>query len=161
MLPAERVPTVALEARGWGAMLAQEVDFYRIFKIHPTSMMLLTADLVVIDANDEALRAVGRTLEEVVGRNFFEIVPKMADDSGGSEWTALEEAVSSGHSESRLLKRQDIEDPANPGYFEERYWSTQAVPIHGHDGKVEVIEYSAREMTPIIEQYRSLQGEHA
>jgi PAS domain-containing protein len=142
-------------------MLAQEIDFYRIFKIHPTIMILLTADLVIIDANDEALRALGRTLEEMVGRNFFEIVRKMPDASGDPEWTGLEEAMSSGHGEGRLLKRQDIEDPANPGAFEERYWSTQAVPIRGLDGKVEVIEFSAREMTPVIEQYRRLQGEQA
>jgi PAS domain-containing protein len=142
-------------------MLAQDVDFYRIFRIDPTVMVLLTADLVVIDANDEALRVVGRTLEEVVGRNVFEIVPKLPEVSGGPEWTALEAAVTSGHRECCRLKRRDIEDPANPGVFEERYWSSMVVPIHGADGRVEVLEFSAREMTPIIEQYRRLQDKQA
>ncbi len=140
-------------------MLAQDVDFYRIFRINPTVMVLLTADLVVIDANDEALRALGRTLEEVVGRNAFDVVPRMRDAFGNPEWTALEAAMTSGHCEGCHLKRQDIEDPANPGVFEERYWSSIVVPIHGPDGRVEVLEFSAREITPVIEEYRRLQGE--
>jgi PAS domain-containing protein len=156
-----RNSTVVLQARGWRAMLAQDVDFYRIFRINPTVMVLLSADLVVIDANDEALRVVGRALEEVVGRHVFEVLPKMRDAAGDPEWTALEAAMSSGHCECCQLKRQDIEDPAHPGVFEERYWSSMVVPIHGPDGQVEVLEFSAREMTPIIEQYRRLQGQQA
>jgi len=142
-------------------MLAEEVDFHRIFKINPTIMVLLTPDLVIIDANDEALRAVGRLPEEVIGRNCFDIVPKMQDSSGNPEWTALEEAARSGHREACVLKRQDIQDPATPGLFEERYWSTMVRPIHGLDGQVEMLELSAREMTPIIEQYRRQQADQA
>jgi PAS domain-containing protein len=143
------------------AMLAEEIDFYRIFKINPTIMLLLTADFVVVDANDEALLAVGLSLEEVIGRNVFEILPKMPDASGQPAWTAAEEAVTSGHCESCELKRYDIEDPASPGVFEERYWSTMVRPVRGLDGQVEMLEFSAREVTQIIEQYRELQARQA
>jgi hypothetical protein len=30
-------------------MLAQEIDLYKVFRIHPTAMALLTADLEFID----------------------------------------------------------------------------------------------------------------
>jgi hypothetical protein len=140
-------------------MLAEEIDFYRIFKINPTIMVLLTADFVVIDANDEALNAAHHTLDEVVGRHYFELVPKMLDAAGQPQWTALEEAVTSGHCEGCALVRHDIEDPANPGVFEERYWSTMVRPVRGLDGQVEMLEFSAREVTRIIEQYRELQAQ--
>jgi hypothetical protein len=104
---------------------------------------------------------VGRTLEEVVGRNIFDVVSKLPEASGDPEWTALEAAAASGHCEACQLARRNIEDPAHPGVFKERYWSSMVVPIHGADGRVDALEFSAREMTPVIEQYRSLHAEHA
>jgi hypothetical protein len=48
---------------------------------------------------------------------------------------------------------------AAPGVFDERYWTSVVVPIRGPDGPVDVLEFSAREVTPIIEQYKELQSE--
>jgi PAS domain-containing protein len=63
-------------------MLAQDIDFHEIFRPIPTAMALLTADLVFIDANDEFLEETGRTLDQLVGRNFFEEFPKMYPATG-------------------------------------------------------------------------------
>lgn len=147
----------ARQGRG-AAMLAQDIDFHQIFKVHPTAMALVTADFVLIDANDEFLLAAGHSLDEMAGHNVFEMLPKMHDDSGVPRWTALEEAVTTGHREAYDLTRYDIEDPARPGVFEERYWSTVVVPIRGASGQVEVLEFSAREVTPIIMQFRAMQA---
>lgn len=141
-------------------MLSEEIDLHKIFKINPTAMALLTADFEFIDANEEYLAAIGRPLEEVVGRNAFELLPKMPADPGGNpKWTALEAALTSGRREAYQLERYDIEDPSHPGVFAERYWSAIVTPILGQDGQVEVLELSARELTPIICQFRSLQVE--
>ena len=141
-------------------MLAEEIDFYKIFKLHPTAMALLTADLEVIDANDEALAVVGQPLEQLIGKNVFAIVPKMPPDPGGQpRWTALEEAQASGRHAGLSLVRNDIEDPAIPGVFHERYWSTAVTPIRDRDGHVEVLEFSAREVTPIITEYKKMQDQ--
>ena len=64
-------------------MLAQEIDFHDIFKIHPTCMVLLDADLVILDANDEFLSAMGRKLEDLIGRNFYDEFPKLPEGPGG------------------------------------------------------------------------------
>ena len=139
-------------------MLAEEIDFYSFFKIHPTAMALLTSDLEFIDANDEFLAATGHGLEELVGQKAFAVFPKMPPDPGGHpKWTVLEQAQASGRHESLTLERFDIEDPASPGVFQQRYLSTAVTPVRGLDGHVEVLELSVREVTPIIEEFKKLQ----
>jgi len=141
-------------------MLSEEIDFHKIFKVNPTAMALLTADFTFIDANDAFLAAIGRELEDLVGRNAFEVVPKMPEDAGGCpKWTALEAALTTKQREAYRLQRYDIEDPAHPGVFAERYWSSIVTPVVGQGGEVEVLELSAREVTPIISQFQSLQAE--
>jgi PAS domain-containing protein len=140
-------------------MLAEEIDFYRVFRLHPTMMALLTPDLEIIDVNDEYLAATGRPLEELLGKHMFAVLPKMPPDPGGNpKWTALEEAQASGRRASISLTRYDVEDPATPGVFQERYWSAAVTPVRGSDGHVEVLEFSAREVTPIIDEYKKLEA---
>jgi PAS domain S-box-containing protein len=141
-------------------MLAQEIDFHDIFKIHPTGMLLLTADLVILDANDEFLATVGRQLEDLIGHNFYDEFPKLPEDPGGRpKWTALDEAMTSGKRQCDQLLRYDLEDPDRPGVFVERWLTTLAQPIRGGDGRVQVIELSMRDITPVIDQYRAQQRE--
>jgi PAS domain S-box-containing protein len=137
-------------------MLAQEIDFHEMFKIHPTGMVLLSADLVILDANDEFLSTVGRKLEDVIGHNFYDEFPKLPEDPGGRpKWTALDEAMTSGRRQYDRLIRYDLEDPDRPGVFVEHWITTVAQPIRGCDGQVQVIELSVRDITPIIEQYQA------
>ena len=140
-------------------MLSEEIDFHEIFKVNSTAMALVTPDFKFIDANDEFLAAIGQPLEDLIGHNVFEVVPKMPEDPGGSaKWTALEKALTTRRREVYQLERYDIEDPARPGVFEERYWSSIVTPVLGLAGEVEILELSAREVTPIIAQFQSLQG---
>jgi PAS domain-containing protein len=141
-------------------MLAEDIDFYQVFKIQPTGMLLLTADLEIVDANEEFLELSGRDLERLIGHHLFEEFPKVPEPRSGHEyWSAVEAAQASGRREHNLLFRQDIEDPDHPGVFVEHYWSSLAQPIRGRDGHVEVIEFSIRDVTPIIDEYRVLQSE--
>jgi PAS domain S-box-containing protein len=140
-------------------MLAQDIDFHEIFKISPTAMALFTPNLDFIDANEDFLQAAGRDLGELIGRNAFEVLPKMPDEPGNPKWTALEAALTSSRREVNKLIRYDVEDPATPGAFHERWWTSVVTPIRGLDGHVEVLELSAREVTSIIELFRSMQAE--
>jgi PAS domain S-box-containing protein len=138
-------------------MLAQEIDFHDIFKINPTGMALLTADLVILDVNDVFLARGGRSLEELVGRNFYDEFPKLPEGTSGSpRWTALDEAVTSGRRQCDQLLRYDLEDQDHPGVFVEHWFTVLAQPIRGSDGHVQVIELSVRDITPVVDQYRAL-----
>ena len=141
-------------------MLAEDIDFYQVFKIQPTGMLLLTADLEIVDANEEFLEECGRQLDDLTGRNFFEAFPKMPERARVDAcWSAVEAAMTSGRREQNPLFREDLEDPTHPGVFVEHYWTSVAQPIRGVDGDVEFIELSVRDVTPIIDEYRVLQAE--
>jgi hypothetical protein len=52
------------------AFYEPEVDFHEAFKVSAMATALLTPDLVIIDANDEFLDAVGRSLDEWSASTF-------------------------------------------------------------------------------------------
>jgi PAS domain-containing protein len=139
--------------------VSHQIDYHRVFKISPTPMALLSPHLVILDANDEFLDTLGRTLDDVVGEHVFKVFPKMPRDSSGPKWTALEAAVFSRERETLQLTRYDFEDPGRPGVFEERYWSSCVTPLRGPDGRVVMLELSAREVTAVIQQIRSTQAQ--
>ena len=140
-------------------MLAEEIDFHQMFRLHPTVMALMTADMEIVDANDEFLECTGRTLEQCEGRNFFALAPKMPPDPGGDpKWTVMEAAMTSGEREVHRLTRYDVEVPGSPGVFTERYWSAVVRPVRCGNGDVEVLELSAREVTPVIRDFRALEA---
>ena len=141
-------------------MLAEDIDFYQVFKIQPTGMVLLNADLEIVDVNEEFLEESGRNLDDLIGHHLFEEFPKVPERPGGGDaWTAVEAAMTSGHREHNLLFREDIEDPDHPGVFVEHYWSSVAQPVRDRNGHVDMIELSLRDVTPIIHEYRVLQSE--
>jgi hypothetical protein len=78
---------------------------------------------------------------------------------GDPRCIALEKAMSSGRRAVDQLTRYDIEDPALPGQFEERYWSAIVVPVQAADGATEFLELSAREMTPVIAKFRAMEAQ--
>ena len=92
-----------------------DIDFHEIFKISPTGMAVLTADLYFVDVNDQFLAEAGRSLDELIGRSVFEMFPKMPSDLGDTERTVLEEAFDTGRRAHVALARYDVEDPAHPG----------------------------------------------
>ncbi len=140
-------------------MQVQEVDFHEVFKVSAIATALLTPDLVIIDANDEFLDAVGRSLDEVVGQYVFRRFPKMPSDPANPKWTALEAALISGEREVLRLTRYDFEDPARPGVFEDRYWSSLVTPVYADDGELKLLELSGREVTSLMTQFRAMLGE--
>jgi len=138
-------------------MLAQEIDFHEIFRLSPTAMALLTADLAFIDANDEFLQESGRTLDELTGRNFFELFPKMYPGTGACN--VLEDAMTSGRRAIQLCCRYDIDEPGQPGVQRERYWSVTAQPVRDGKGQVQAVELSARNVTEVIREFRAMEAE--
>ncbi len=73
--------------------------------------------------------------------------------------TALEAALISGEREVLRLTRYDFEDPARPGVFEDRYWSSLVTPVYADDGELKLLELSGREVTSLMTQFRAMLGE--
>src|SRR5258708_8461055 len=121
-------------------MQVKEVDFHEVFKVSAIATALLTPDLVIIDANDEFLDAVGRSLDEVVGQYAFGRFPKMPNDPANPKWTALEAPLISGEREVLRLTRYDFKHPAKPGGFREPYCSSAVTPVYTADGALPLLQ---------------------
>jgi PAS domain-containing protein len=136
------------------------IDYRAIFWIMPGALALLTPEGVIVDVNEGYLEASGRTLEELVGRDLFEMFPESPADPGKSGpdqlRTSLREVAASGQPDFMPPIRYDVEDPARPGEFEVRYWTVINKPIWGADGRVTMIVHRAEEITHIVNQTSNL-----
>jgi PAS domain-containing protein len=131
-----------------------QIDYEAAFKKLPGAVALLSPELVILDVSDGCLDATGRGLVEIVGRNIFEAFPDNPKDphsTGQHDLRKSFEAVlATGEPDFLNPTRYDVEDPANPGRFEERYWAVANIPVRAADGRVSMIINMAQEVTPIV-----------
>ena len=132
----------------------RSIDYAAVFQALPGMVALLTPDLVYADVNEEFLRMAGRRREEVVGRYLFDVFPDNPNDPAASGMrnlaASLRRVVETGERDAMALQRYDVENPARPGEWEERYWSPCNEPVLGPDGKVELLVHRVEEVTELI-----------
>lgn len=135
-------------------MRKPQVDYSAVFRALPGMVALLTPDLVYVDANDDFVRLSGRTREQLVGRYIFDVFPENPHDPAAAGMRETEASmlrtVTTGERDTMALLRYDIEDPAQPGHWQEHYWSPVNAPILGPDGKVALIAHRVEEVTDLI-----------
>lgn len=110
-----------------------------IFRASPTATLVLDVELRIVDANPAYLRATGRDVEELVGRNVFEAFPENPAHPEGDGVrnlrASMQRALDTGEPDGMWVQRYDIPAPGRPGAFEERYWSPVNTPILDADGR--------------------------
>ncbi|MFI1003053.1 PP2C family protein-serine/threonine phosphatase [Streptomyces galbus] len=130
------------------------IDYAAVFQALPGMVALLTPDLVIADANAEFLRGAGRPREQVVGRRLFDVFPQNPHDPGATGMRNLEaslrRALTTGERDAMALQRYDVENPEQPGEWEERYWSPVNTPVFGPDGSVVLVVHRVEEVTELI-----------
>jgi PAS domain-containing protein len=145
------------------AMTMSDIDYQAVFRAIPGATALLSPDLVILDANEDFLAAVGRELPEIVGRNIFDAFPPNPRDPLNNLGprklrVSLEGVVHTGERDVMDLMRYDVELPGRPGMFEERYWAVINTPVLDHDGRVIMIENRAEEVTFTVQQVLKAQA---
>ncbi|GIH61953.1 PAS domain-containing sensor histidine kinase [Microbispora siamensis] len=138
-----------------------EIDYEAVFRASQAPSMLLTADFVVLAVNDACLELAGRSPQDVLGRNLFDVfppnpvAPQDAEQQGARMLrNSLEQVVTTRRRDFMPLQRYDIEAPGRPGVFEERYWSTVNTPVLGPHGEVRWIVLSSEEVTDFVRALR-------
>jgi serine phosphatase RsbU (regulator of sigma subunit) len=130
------------------------IDYAAVFQCLPGMVALLTPDLVYADANEEFLRNARRTREQVVGRYLFDVFPDNPNDDGATGMrnlaASLRRVLDTRQRDTMALQRYDVEDPGQPGNWEERYWSPVNAPVIGSDGKVVLLVHRVEEITELI-----------
>jgi PAS domain S-box-containing protein len=144
-------------------MAETTINYREVFRATPAAMALLTPEGVILDVNDEYVEASGRSREQLLGRNLFDVFPRNPDDPGVfgpvQVRASIETVVATGERDAIVPVRYDVEDPGRPGEFEERYWAMINTPMHDDAGQVVLIAHKADEVTHIVNQGRTMRAD--
>ncbi|GAA2437174.1 hypothetical protein GCM10010191_59980 [Actinomadura vinacea] len=131
------------------------VDYSAVFEAMPVACAILTPNLEFAATNCAYERLLGRSREQMVGRDAFLTFPEDPAARGTSEIRAsLEQVLATGEPDMVTLQRYDIEMPGQPGELQERYWNVVNSPVLGPDGEVKLIVNRVEEVTSFIETLR-------
>jgi serine phosphatase RsbU (regulator of sigma subunit) len=130
-------------------------DYAAVFRAMPTPYLVLTPDLVIVDANPAYLASTGRTLTGIVGRPVFEAFPgnpNPTDPDGGvgKIRASLERARDTGLPDTMPVQEYDI--PAPDGGFTRRFWSLISIPVPGPSGRCRYLLQRAADITDYVDQ---------
>lgn len=118
------------------------VDFEELFAGLPTPYLVMTPDLVIVEANRAYLELLGRTREELLGRPVFEAFPPAPDALDEEGRNPLEisflRARETGRPDVMPQYQYDVLDP-DTGELAERHWSLTSAPLLGPDGRTQLI----------------------
>jgi serine phosphatase RsbU (regulator of sigma subunit) len=135
------------------------IDFAAVFGALPTPFLVMTPDLVIVEANAAYLETTGRSREELVGRPVFEAFPGNPSDSeadGGVSkvQASFEKARDTLRPDTMPVQEYDI--PDGHGGFSKRFWSLISTPVLDRDGRCSYITQRAEDITDwVLEQRRA------
>ncbi len=138
---------------GNGVQLRPDVDHTAVFTAMPTPYLVLSPDLVIVDANPAYLATTGRALDDIVGRPVFEAFPGNPDDAdpdgGPTEVRAsLERARATGRADTMPVQEYAIPDGA--GGLTQRFWSLISIPVLDGDGACRYLLQRAEDITQYV-----------
>lgn len=129
------------------------VNFRALFRSLPTAYLVMSPDLVIVEANDVYLDVAGRSRDELMGRAVFDVFPPGAEalDAHGRNplQVSFERARDGGHSEALPLHRYDVLDLAS-GDMVERFWSLITAPVLDDDGETRLILARVEDVTDYV-----------
>lgn len=131
------------------------IDYQRVFESTPGIILLLTPDLKIAGATQQRLEATMTRLEDIIGRDLFEVFPDNPDDpdaTGVANLRAsLERVLKTRTADTMAVQRYDIPRPQEQGGgFEQRYWSPVNAPVLAEDGSVQLIIHRVEDVTPLV-----------
>lgn len=139
-------------AQGSPASRVLTLEHRELFLAAPVAMLVIrAADLVMVEANEAYLQAVGRPREDVVGRGVFDAFPDsgMRDDDQAQVLRAvLEKAITTRRPVSVPEYRYDIPRADGDG-FEVRWWSFSETPLLDDSGEVALLLHVTEDLTEL------------
>jgi len=131
----------------------EDRDYGRLFDALPSPHLVLTPDLVVVDANPAYLDMVGTARGALVGHPVFEVFPPpaaTADVDGEPQLArSFRRVLETRRPEPSFVARYDVLDPAT-GTMRERWWSHVVVPVLGEGGGVQLLVQRVDEVTGYV-----------
>jgi PAS domain S-box-containing protein len=130
------------------------IDSQKLFEAAPTPLMVLDRELKYVTANRAYLEATSLRLDEVIGRNVFEVFPQEehapGDDNSRQLRESLERVLSSRLPDLVPMLAQPIVRSTQQGPVrEERFWSFSHKPLLDASGDVAFILQHAVDVTDL------------
>jgi serine phosphatase RsbU (regulator of sigma subunit) len=133
---------------------APQIDYRAVFAATPSPYLLLTPDFVAVDVNDAYLRVTGRTREELIDRDIFDVHPdNPADpeaDGVRNLRASLERVLRTKSPDTMAVQKYDIPASDPSGVFRPMWWSPVNTPVLGSDGDVLWIIHRVEDMTAFV-----------
>lgn len=138
------------------------VDFAAVFAAQPTAYLVLSPELVIVEANEAYLRLLGRTRQELLGRPVFEAFPPAPgalDEQGRNPLQlSFERARDSGLADQMPVFHYDVADPVT-GELVQRFWSLISSPVLGPDGRALLVLQRVEDVTDYVSDRRARQAD--
>ena len=132
--------------------VAAAVDYVALFAATPSPYLVVSPDLVIVEANAAYCAATGLDRDAMIGRPIFEVFPDNPDTpaaAGTSNVRAsLERARQTGRPDTMPLQRYDVQGP--DGAWTEKYWSPLHVPVLDADGTAVLLLQRVVEVTDLV-----------
>lgn len=139
-------------------MTGPEIDYAAVYRQLPVPVLLLTPEFVIADMNLAFLQSVGRSREELLGRDVFDAFPEDPSDPGATgvrnPAVSLRRVLATGEQDAMEFQKYDIE--VSPGKFAKRYWSGVNAPVLGPDGSVALIAGCGEDVTDRLTRFMSV-----
>ncbi|GAA2457347.1 hypothetical protein GCM10010433_69160 [Streptomyces pulveraceus] len=140
-------------------MKQPEIDYRAVFQALPGAVALLTPELYFADVNEEWLRVVNRSREDVIGRYMPDDYADQPNHPNAAVarniGESLRRVARTGRAETMELQRfypaDDVTATARPRTVEERFWSMTNIPVPGADGWVALLLHRVAEVTELIQ----------
>jgi PAS domain-containing protein len=140
-------------------MTRPKIDYLAVYQQLPVSVVLLTREFAVADANRLFLQVTDRTREDLLGRNVFDAFPDNPRDPTATgvrnSSASLRRVLATGQPDAIEFQKQDIEVPGSPGSFTKRYYSAVNAPVFGPDGRVALIAHCSEDVTDRMRRFMS------
>ena len=132
--------------------ISHETAFRAVFQACPDALLLLTPELVIVDATDAYLAVTMTRREAIVGRRVaeaFSLDLNHPEAAGARNVLAsLQRVLETRQPEEMAVLRQDLVVPAERGGgLEERYWRPHNLPVFGADGEVQYLLHRVEDAT--------------
>jgi PAS domain S-box-containing protein len=150
---------VLFEGVGGGSRFGVDVDMAAIFASQPTAYLVMSPDLVIVEANRAYLELLGRTRAELIGRYVFDAFPPSPDaldETGGNPLQAsFERARDTGLPDQMPLFHYDVEDQET-GELAHRAWSLISAPVLDADGRTQLILQRVEDVSDYVAERQRL-----
>ena len=118
--------------------------YERFFHSAPVAMLVLrAADLVMLEANQPYLDAVGMALDDLVGRDVFDVFPNSPTNAGTDQETDLRSLMTAAVTRQAPVTAQGFryDIPSGDG-FDVRWWNVVETPVTQHGEVAYLLHYT-------------------